>query len=275
MFNNNGVPVYGYGYANPQPKARMTQPLTDEQIAKLQQTDGAFSMKVDQEDLWRSACTHKRKDNGMSTLVQNTDGSYTCTICHETFNLCDSDKSEIEGAVKTIVDMLQTIKTVYLDAPEELIVQYMQQIPLLKKMPQLWDRAMKNFALYDNTMNPLNPINNPGMSSFAAMQNLLYNPYAFNPMGATAPMAAPYGYQQQPMMASAPVAAPMAAPYGYQQPMMDPNANPMAYGYPNAPVAPMPGVMPGMAAPQVAQAPVAAAPQQAAGEVQQQQVFNV
>ena len=272
MFNNNGVPnMYGYGYANPRPQARNTQPLTDEQIAKLQQNGDAFSMKVDPEDLWRAACTHKRKDNGMSTLVQNNDGTYTCTICHETFNLSDSTKEQIQGAVNTIIDMLQTIKTVYLDAPEDLIVQYMQQIPLLKKMPQLWDRAMKNFAMYEGAMNPLYPINNPGMSGFAAVQNMLTNPYGFNPnMGAAAPYNYGYGFGYQ-----APVAAPAPQAPAYNFPTMDPNTNPMAYGYPNvapaAPVAPMPGVMPGMT-----QAPVAApAPQQTTGEVQQQQVFNV
>lgn len=270
---------YGYGYGAARPQARNTQPLTPDQIAKLRQDSSAFDMKVEQEDLWRAACTHKEK-NGQSTLIQNNDGSYTCTICHETFNMCDADRPKIEEAVKTLIDMLQTSKTVYLDAPEELIRQYYQIIPLLKKFPDLWDRAMKNFAMYEGAMNgTINPMS-PGYSGFNALYNLMSNPYAgnFGQPGMVQPQYG-YGYPQQPMMPQMGVQPPMG--YGYpQQPMMgqpmDPSQNPMAYGAPQAPVAPAPGVMPGVPQPAPAPAPVPApapAPQQT--EVQQQQVFNV
>ena len=281
MYPNNGVYpnqfAYGqqpaaYGYGVPRPQARNTQPLTPDQIAKLRQDVNAFDMKVDQEDLWRAACTHKEK-NGASTLIQNNDGTYTCTICHETFQMCESSPEEINAAVKTLVDMLQTTKTIYLDIPEDLAAQYFQIIPLIQKFPKLWERAIKNFSMYEGTMNGVSPMS-PGYSGFAAIQNLLTNPYAGFNYGQ--PMTAP---QQQPMYGyGMPVQQPM---YGYGQPMaapqmMDPTANPMAYGVPGAATmpaqqaAPAPGVMPGVPQP----GPVAApAPQQA--EVQQQQVFNV
>lgn len=267
MFNNNypNGGAYGYGYGAPRPQARNTQPLTNEQIAALQQSGDAFSMKVDQTDLWRAACTHKRKDNGASTLVQNADGSYTCTICHETFHLVDLNKDEVEETINKVIDMFQTLKTVYLDAPDDLIIQYMKQIPLLKKFVQLWDRGMRNFSMYEGAMNPLNPIN-PGMSGFAAMQNLLSNPYGYGFMGQPA-----YGYNpamgQQPVMQQQPVMGQQPA-YGYgynpmmaQQPVMQQpgympqDPNPMAYG---APVAPMPGVMPAAQAPAAPAAPATA-----------------
>ncbi len=276
MYPNNGVYpnqfTYGqqqaFGYV-PRPQARNTQPLTPDQIAKLRQDVNAFDMKVDQEDLWRAACTHKEK-NGASTLIQNNDGTYTCTICHETFAMCESSSEEISSAVKTLTDMLQTCKTIYLDIPEDLAGQYFQIIPLIQKFPKLWERAIKNFSMYEGTMNGVSPMS-PGYSGFTAIQNLLTNPYAGFGMAPQQPM---YGYAQ-PMMAPQ---QPMA--YNYQTPvapqMMDPTANPMAYGAPGAPVmpsqpaAPAPGMMPSIPQP----GPVAApAPQQA--EVQQQQVFNV
>lgn len=278
MYQNNEMPYgnqYGYSFGVARPLAKNTQPLTPEQIAKLRQDSSAFDMKVEVEDLWRAACTHKEK-NGQSTLIQNNDGSWTCTICHETFNMCDCETKDIEAAVKTLCDMLQTSKTVYLDAPDDLITQYFQMIPLLKKFPSLWDRAMKNFAMYEGTANQgLNPMA-PGYSGFAALQNLMTNPYAaygYNNGYAAQQPAAGYGYQPQAPAYGMPMYGQQPAPV-YGQPMMDPNANPMAYGVPGgipaAPVAPAPGVMPG-AAP-VATAP-AAAP--ATAEVQQQQVFNV
>lgn len=256
---NNGT--YGYGYGAPRPQARNTQPLTPEQIQKLRQDSNAFDMKVEQEDLWRAACTHKEK-NGASTLVQNNDGTWTCTICHETFSMCDCDENEIAEAVNKIISMLQTSKTVYLDAPEELIRQYYQMIPLLKKFPTLWKRAIQNFSMYEGTMGGVNPMG-PAYSGFTAMQNLLTNPYAG------------YNNYAQPQYGYAP------APQMNMAPQMDPMNNPMAYGAPTmAPAAaPAPGVMPGAPAPAPAAAPTtapAAAPATApANEVQQQQVFNV
>lgn len=268
MYQNNTpyVANQGYSYGVARPQAKNTQPLTPEQIAKLRQDSAAFDMKVEVEDIWKAACTHKEK-NGQSTLIQNTDGSFTCTICHETFKMCDSKVEDIEAAVNTIIDMLQTTKTIYLDAPNDLILQYFQIIPLLKKFPTLWDRAMKNFSVYDNaSTQPLSPMG-PGYSGFGALQNLLINPYGYQPAPYAAPVAP--GYQQ-----------PAPNPYGYQAPVygapvaMDPNTNPMAYGVPAGvptPTAPAPGVMPQAPAP--TQPAPAAAPVQP--EVQQQQVFNV
>lgn len=278
MINNNFTTPYGYSYGVPRPQARNTQPLTSEQIAKLRQESSAFDMRIDQEDLWRAACTHKEK-NGANALIDNGDGTYTCSICHATFEMCDSTKEDIEKAVKTIENMLQTSKTIYLDIPEELARQYYQLIPLLKKFPMLWSRAIQNFSMYEGSNNgTLNPMS-PGYSGFNAITTLLTNPYN--------------GFAQQPQYN--PYQAPqpmMAQPYGYQQPMgmqVDPSVNPMAYGAPApgvmpgmAPTAPMPGVMPGV--PQPAPAPVAQAPAPAPAapaapaqqaEVQQQQVFNV
>lgn len=272
-------PMMGFGYSAPRPQARNTQPLTPEQINKLRQDSSTFDMKVDQEDLWRAACTHKEKTGG-STLIDNRDGTYTCSICHETFKMCDNSRAEIEEAVTTLCNMLQTCKTVYLDAPEQLISQYFQQIPLLKKFPELWDRAMKNFAMYDNAaIAGVNPMS-PGYSGFQAMNTLLSNPYGGGYMGGMAPMA-PQGMPQMAYDPSMGYYNP--AQQQVAMPQMNPMANPVAYGapmpgmMPGAPMgvpvptqqAPMPGAMPGVAQP----APVAAPVQQA--EVHQQQTFNV
>ena len=272
MYQNNNPYAnnLGYTYGVPRPQARNTQPLTPDQIAKLRQDSNAFDMKVEVEDLWRAACTHKEK-NGQSTLVDKGDGTYVCTICHEEFKMCDSTKDEIKEAVNTLINMLQTSKTVYLDAPEELIKQYYQIIPLLKKFPDLWDRAIKNFSMYEGSaVTSVNPMY-PGYSGYAALQTLLTNPYAGYGYQAAPQQPAGYGYQQP---AAGFYGQPMAPAYG--APVADPSGNPMAYGVPGnipAPTAPAPGVMPGAAQPAPAAAPAAATAPQA--EVQQQQVFNV
>ena len=273
-------PNYGYTYGFARPQAKNTQPLTPDQINALRRNGNAFDMKVTQEDLWAAACTHKEK-NGNSTLVQNADGTWTCTICHETFKMCENSREEIEAAVNQLIDMLQTSKTVYLDAPEGLVSQYYQMIPLLRKFPDLWDRAMKNFAMYEGTATGVNPMG-MGYSGFGALGALMSNPYGgFMPTMGQMPVMPGYqpmpGYPQQPAAPAAPAYPGYPMP-GY--PMQVPDGNPMAYGAPGVPTptAPAPGMMPGYPQQPAAPAAPAAAPATTPGqqtEVQQQQVFNV
>lgn len=269
---------YGYGYTAPRPQARNTQPLTQEQILALRTDGKKFDMKIDQEDLWRSSCTHKEK-NGASTLIQNPDGSYTCSICQATFNMVDLTPEEVEKRVKDLEDVLQTIKTIYVDAPDKLIEQYMQMIALLAKLKELWNRSIQNFSMYEGTtVGGVNQMG-PGYSGFGALQSMLSNPYGgFGAYGQQYPqypqptMAPQYynngGYGGYPMPAQQ-----------MGQPMMDPNANPMAYGAPQQmPMAPAVGTIPNAPQPQQAaptQAPVPAPAQPQQAEVQQTQVFNV
>lgn len=273
---NNGynpyAPQYGVGI-NQIPKARYTQPLTPEQINQLRSRGGAFKIEVTEDDLLRAACTHK--ENGHPTLVvegQNPDTHNDilhCTICGETFEMVDYNRPEVEKAVKLIEDLLQTSKTLYLDIPEQLATQYYQMIPLLKMFPELYERAQKNFSMYENALGyqPNNVA--AGTNGFAMMNSMLSNPYAAAgyPMYGQQPM----GYQpqpvQQPMMQQPMGYAQPQPAMGYGQPMA-PNpymANPFMTGAPQqvAPQAPTAGVVP----------PAPAADQSA--EVTQQKQFNV
>lgn len=270
----------GFTYPPQIPKAKNVQPLTPEQITKLRRGMNALDLQLKEEDLWKAICTHKEKESGKSTLVSNPDGSYTCTICGESFEFADLEEPKVTDAVNRVVNILQTIKTIYLDGSEELFKQFMQILPLIKKIPLLTSRALANFSMYDSNNAPVNQTS-PNYSGFMALGNMMTNPYGYQQQ----PMMG-YGYQQQPMyqqqpqqMSGYPYQPDMG--YGYYQPMyqpqmgyQQPGANPMAYGAPQqpaapAPTAPAPGVVP-QAAPAAAQPQ--AAPQK---EVQQQQVFNV
>lgn len=219
-FQNNGGYMNGYGYPQPgmqyaqRPQAKMTQTLTPEQIKQLKNNGGTFNLHISQTDMWRAICTHK--ENGNIVLVENGDGTVTCPICGATFSIVSSDQQTVQDAAKIVSDVLQTIKTMYLDIPEEMATQYFQILPLLEKMPQLYNIAMSNFNKYDNP-NQMQAGNS--MYGFNAL-NAITNP-AF---GMGMPMYQPQpGYQQQPM--------------GYA-PMMMPQQNPFG-AYPQ-----MPGMMP-------------------------------
>ena len=222
MYNNYYGYAYGAGAPQYAPKfrqAQMTQPLTNEEKAILKSKGGEFNTKVTQEDLLKSFCTHK--ENGMIVATQNQDGSYTCPICHETFNAASLDKADLEADVEKVIDDLQNVKLTYLDIPAEVARQYFTLIPLLKKLPQLGVIASNNWASYENA--------NPGMMGgnspygFAQLNQMTYG--GAMPMGYG--MGMPMG---QPMMYGQPAyQQPMQQPVYPQQPVMDPNAmaNPM------------------------------------------------
>ena len=286
-------PVYGAGAIPVMPKAKNTQPLTPEIIAKLRNGGAGFKIEVSQEDLWRASCTHK--ENGTPTLVEEgvirtEDGrelqEVKCTICGEKFVITDASNTEVAKAVDTILNLLQTIKLFYVDAPESLIVQYFQMIPLLKMLVPLYERAFNNFNKYESAMDN-NGIMMPGVSGsngFQILGQMLANPYmaAFGgqaPSGAYLPPSpAGYGmyYPGAPMQpnpsqagaypgytAQAPVGV---APTGAYNPY---NGSPLMAPAPQAPAGVAPAPAPAPAAP-------AAAPQTGSTtEVSQTKQFNV
>lgn len=283
--NQNGYQQapFGYNYGIPRPQAKNTQPLTQEEIERLRRDQDKLSLVIPEEELLRCACTHKEK-NGANALIENPDGSFTCSICKAHFRPFDGDVKTIEEAITKLIWMLQTSKMIYLDASDEMVRQYYQIIPMLERFPKLWQVAYNNFAKYDGYDNtPVNAYGGFG-NGFTAMNALLTNPYAGFMMQPQSngyyTMMQPQPMYQQPIYPQAPQGQYAAGPqYAqpqqpmYQQPMpqgqyVDPN-NPMAYGVPaTAPQAPAPGVMPqGQTA-----APVDGSQN---GEIQQQKTFNV
>lgn len=274
MYNNypGYYPNNGYAYSVARPQPGNSQVLTQDQVNALKQKASEFDMKIDQLDLYRAICTHRDPTTGAFTLTVNPDGTSTCAICGETFRMFDGTMDDVRKAVEDVKDIMQTVKTLYMDAPRSLTENYHQQIALLNKLPGLWKHSVDNFAKYENINNPLNPISG-SYSGFGALNTLLTAPYNMyygqqpmmppqQPMMApqqTVPMAPPAGFMppQQPMMGAQPM-------YGYD-PNMAAGANPMAYGQPMMPSAPAPQ--------QSAATAPAPAPQNA--EVQQQKVYNV
>ena len=234
---NNQMQVqgqFGYGVYPNQPgtqygqfaSAKMTQPLTPEEIRELRSTGSGFSLKVEPIEIIRSHCTHK--DNGNIALVKNGDGTSTCSICGATFHLVDKDPEEVKAIVGAVIDILQSVKTYYLDIPENYVTDYFNMIPFLEKLPKFFEVALNNFAKYENGaflnqnsnmygFQMLNALTSPGYGSMMGGQPQMggyqpqpqqpmyqqpaYNaPVGYNPFGGVQPMTQPQmgGYQPQP-----------------------------------------------------------------------------
>lgn len=229
MFDQNSMPQYGapqygtpgymYQGMTPQQQVKQNNVLTPEQIKQLQQNQEQFSLSITQEEYWRGICNHRTADGFNDALVEDPNtGCVTCTICGYTFKPLDPNVSldSIKDSVEVIIDILQTIKLLYVDLPDEAAKEYFQIIPLIGKIPQLFEFAAKNMAKHDNIAWTYN---NRNMGAAAMLKNL-QAAFGGGMMGFGAPMGQPMGApmmgQPQPNPAMfAGTATPGANAFGY------------------------------------------------------------
>lgn len=222
---NFGAPMMGGYQFNgmaPTQAPKVMNVLTNEEINELKQSTSQFSLGLTQKEVLQGACNHRSPDGTQDTLYFDPEkGTARCTICGYEFRPLqgDEDPNSIKEAADKIVDILQTIKIMYTELPAGAAREYFQIIPLIGKIPQLFEFAAKNFSKHEyNAWN----YSNRNMGGAAMFQNL-------NNI---------FGASQQPMMGG------MGQPqqYGYnnyaapQQPVGYPNANP--FGYVGAPQQP-------------------------------------
>jgi hypothetical protein len=80
----------------------------------------------------------------------------------------------IKGSVNDILDLLQTIKLIYFDIDSNVAREYFQIIPLIEKIPMLFEIAVKNYTKHEN-FSPWD-INNRNMATlqgFSMLRSML------------------------------------------------------------------------------------------------------
>lgn len=255
MFNNTNNfgagNFYGNGFGPAQQyqamrKPRFTNPLTEED-KKMLKTQGGFSLFVDDKDMKRALCTHK--DGDQISLRENADGTQTCWVCGKTFNIVDTTPETVTDITNQFLDVLESIKTYYLDIPEGVVKEFFQMIPFIAKTPEIYKLALDNFHSYEN---PMTSAYNQGNQLFGMYDSMSSPGYAYNPNFQQPMMGYGMGMPQQPQY----------APQGYTMPAPMPNgAQPVGgFGYVDN------GMMPGTTPVQMSfgqPAPAQAAPQQA------------
>lgn len=279
-----GVPFNnGMTYAQ-QNMPKQSNPLTNEEIQLLRKKDNPFSLQITNEQRLKGICFHL-DENGNNAIITNQDGSNYCPICGHTWFSQDVTKEEAEDITQRFISLLQNIKTMYINFPNQAAREFFQIIPLCEKVPELLKIASDIFKNYEgmaggymNGNNPFALFNQIGSGAFGFGYNPNMQQYA-----QTNPMM--YQQPQQQMAAQAPVqpganpfvqqgypqpAAPVynngyAAPVGYQpttqagyqyQPGQVP-ATPVAQPQqPAAPAAPQTQAAPAQQTPTVGQKPV-------------------
>lgn len=256
MFDQNstqqtmgGYQFNGYSQAQ-QPK--VMNYLTPEEIQQLQKKSDVFNLSLTATEDLQARCNHRVPDGSTDSLKFDPEtGFATCTICGYKFRPIDPDvsKESIQEAVNQVVDILQTIKILYTDLPVQAAAEYYRIIPLITKIPQLFDFACKNFTKHEYNAWSYNNMSQGGLALFQALQNNFgggmmqqpqFNPYVAAPQQPVGyPQANPFGYPGASQQ--------MAAPMGYQ-----PQTQGFAYApqQPVAPAAPAPAVAPAAPAPE-------------------------
>ena len=195
-----------------QPATKVQSWLTKSEIDSLQKNGNGFTLNVTNEDVVRGTCNH-RTERGDLALIDNGNGTWTCSVCGHTFGInTDITEDDVKKATGLILDILQTIKLMYVSMPQNVGREFFQIIPLIEKIPKLYTIASNDFKKFDNIGGY---IDGTPMNAFAVFSNMTTP--GFGGMGMAQPQ-----YQQ---------------PMG-QQPMM--NGQPYMGGYPGMMNQPMP-----------------------------------
>lgn len=134
-----------YAYAQPRKPLQWTNPVTPEKAKLLQKTSPKLSLTLTELDILKASCTHRDPATRTTTLVENADGTVTCTQCGSTFNIVETSKEEVERYVNSLVDVMQSSKLMYVDMPVDAVESYYSIIPLVEKLPQVYTIAAERF----------------------------------------------------------------------------------------------------------------------------------
>ena len=200
--------------------------LSSEKYQLLQKGLSQFKLSVTEEELAKGQCNHYNI-NGTSALIPDQDGSggCTCAICGTHFNSHEFSQDEVQNATQNVLDILNTIKILYLSIDPNAALEYFQIIPFIEKIPQLYNIAVNDFKKYEGVQTMV-PGQNQNPFNIFSMMTMGYNPAMMGGM-----------YQQQPMYGAQPqqpVYPQQGAPMmGY--PQQQTGFNPM-YGAPQQPM---------------------------------------
>lgn len=199
--------------------------LSNDKISILSNAQDAFKLSVSETELLKGQCNHYFS-NGSPALVPSADGTgYTCSICGTTFHSHEFSEDDVKNATQNILDILNTIKVMYLSIDSNAALEFFQILPFIEKIPMLYNIAVNDFKRYEGTSinnNNISPFNVLGYMMGMPMMGVGFQQPMYQNQIPTQPM-----YQNQ--MPGQPMYNPqMGAP---AQPMYQPQPN-MAAGQP-------------------------------------------
>lgn len=172
----------GYQYRGSGQPRKQPNVLTNEQIQNLLKKDNQFSLQITETERQKAICNHRTADGMGDALVEDADGFCVCQICGYKFLPLDPSVSsfeQIQAATYNLLDVLQTIKLIYIDIPEKASKEFFQIIALINKIPKLYEYAVKNYASHEQ-VDPFG-YNSRGMGSLNLFNMLVGGPQVQQP----------------------------------------------------------------------------------------------
>lgn len=246
MIDTNANNNYGGYVFNPQNgpyQAKQSSTLTQEEYNRLIKQDNPFSLALTETEVLRGFCNHRSQDGMKDMLVSDPDGTVHCEVCGYRFSPVDPNmtKEDVQESVNLITDILQTIKLLFIDMPVPAQREFFQIIPLLCKVPQLFELAVRNFNKHENvnawgyrgqnmgTMNLFNMLSS-ALNGTMPMGGMNMGQMGMPNMGQ--PMGQPMPGMPNPMMGAAAPGAGMGM-FGTPMGGYSPETTGWQYGAPN------------------------------------------
>jgi hypothetical protein len=157
------------------PVTKFENALKPEEIERLQKKVAQFSIGITEEERLRGICTHRSPDGTHDMLIEDPiTKNMRCQICGYEFAPVNSSVTaqDIKDSVQVIQDILQTIKLLYIDLPPEAAREYFQIIPLIDKIPDLFEFAAKNFNKHEVNQWNVNGYNPNTVNMFNNLLNM-------------------------------------------------------------------------------------------------------
>lgn len=130
---------------------QLTNPLSESEKEYLRKyfLKEEFNLTIPKVEKLQAKCTYR--DNSGEKLLQNSDGTVTCVMCRSTFRPERCEKDELDNLIEKMVNVLETIKIMYMDIPNETVNKLIAVlIPNLKKVGPLYETAIKHYDMYSS-----------------------------------------------------------------------------------------------------------------------------
>ena len=130
---------------------KMANWLPADKLAMLKKNLNQFKLSVTEEEMFKGQCNHIDPQTGISALIPDQDGSggCTCSQCGTHFTARNFSTEEVQGIVQNTLDLLNTIKIMYLSLDPAHALEYFQIVPFIEKIPQLYTIAVNDFKKYE------------------------------------------------------------------------------------------------------------------------------
>lgn len=151
-FGGFNAPGYSPVVGNIKP-THGTNPLTADEIKSLRKHVDQFVIGLTQDEMLRSICFHKNED-GTPALQSLGGNKVRCLVCGKEFEFMDDlTEEDLNTAVQNLLNIMQSIKLMYVDFPEQPARDFFQMIGLIEKIPGLYKLAVEDLKKHEQGYN--------------------------------------------------------------------------------------------------------------------------